>query len=526
MKRRIYQFTTLALACLLAFSLCSCSKEENSNKGKTENGKLVWYLGGNNIFAGDVDVEKLFEGYEDTIEPAKIYSSLTLTADMIHGVYTLNNKENDLKTVRKEIPFEDVAFDNVTANVSILPVAVYLGSDNLCSSETGYHYDEFRSITDKEVAVLEFATEDKTGQTPCIYEISGNKITFTTIDQTSKGDEPFAYKLSNAVFTYDFELSGPYMTFSKGEHSIKLKAYCLTENTDDALSMHGYSLPDSPLIGDVDFFASATAWNYAVKRDGSYIDLSAYKMDDAGRFTAYLAERDMISGETEEFVNQYAYIIQSEAGSFSADFSIILLDGNKTYYYTDDITEREARSLADQGANVNELTDEEIKEIAEKKADLFDDLYKEFEAQGINVTINRSTGEIAMDASVLFGGDSAVITADGKALLNKFLSAYTSIVYNTKYDGFISKTMVEGHTAPVSGSTYESGLPLSQQRANNVREYCLSSDTGVDTSKLTSTLEATGLSNSKPVYNSDGEVDMAACRRVSFRFIVNLDKQG
>ena len=86
--------------------------------------------------------------------------------------------------------------------------------------------------------------------------------------------------------------------------------------------------------------------------------------------------------------------------------------------------------------------------------------------------------------------------------------------------------MVEGHTAPVAGSTYESGLPLSQQRADNVKEYCLSSDTGVDTSKLTSTLEATGLSNSKPVYNSDGEVDMAACRRVSFRFIVNLDKQG
>ena len=49
---------------------------------------------------------------------------------------------------------------------------------------------------------------------------------------------------------------------------------------------------------------------------------------------------------------------------------------------------------------------------------------------------------------------------------------------------------------------------------------------GVDTSKLASTLEAKGLSNSKPVYDSNGEVDMAACRRVSFRFIVNLDKQG
>lgn len=526
MKRRIYQIISLALVCLLVFSLCSCGKEENSNKGKTENGKLVWYLGGNNIFAGDVDVEKLFEGYEDTVDPAKIYSSLELTEDMIHGVYTLNNKEKDLKTVRKEIPFEDVNFKDGAWNITILPTAVYLGSKNICSSETGYRYDEFKNITDHEVAVIEFATADKIGHVPCIYEINGKTITFKQITKTSGEEDPFTYEFTGIEFTYDFALSGPYMTFSKGEHSLKLKAYCLTENTDDTLSMHGYSLPDSPLIGNLDFFASAKAWNYAVMRDGSYFDLSAYKIDDAGRFTICLAERDMVSGDTDEFVNQYAYIIQSEAGSFSADFSVILLDGNKTYYYTDDITEREARSLADQGANVNDLTEDEIKEIAEKKADLFDDLYKEFEAQGINVTINRSTGEIAMDASVLFGGDSAVITADGKALLNKFLAAYTSIVYNEKYDGFISKTMVEGHTAPVAGSTYESGLPLSQQRANNVKDYCLSSDTGVDTSKLTSTLEATGLSNSKPVYNSDGEVDMAACRRVSFRFIVNLDKQG
>lgn len=84
--------------------------------------------------------------------------------------------------------------------------------------------------------------------------------------------------------------------------------------------------------------------------------------------------------------------------------------------------------------------------------------------------------------------------------------------------------MIEGHTAPVSGSTYESGLPLSEQRANNVKNYCVSSETGVDTSKLAANLEATGLSNSKPVYDNSGKVDMAASRRVSFRFIINLEQ--
>lgn len=36
-------------------------------------------------------------------------------------------------------------------------------------------------------------------------------------------------------------------------------------------------------------------------------------------------------------------------------------------------------------------------------------------------------------------------------------------------------------------------------------------------------LKAVGRSNEKPVYGADGKVDMAQSRRVSFRFIVNLD---
>lgn len=134
-----------------------------------------------------------------------------------------------------------------------------------------------------------------------------------------------------------------------------------------------------------------------------------------------------------------------------------------------------------------------------------------------------ATGEIAMDATVLFGGDSAELTSEGREFLNKFLKAYTSIIYNEKYDGFIAKTMVEGHIAPVSGTTYEGGMPLSEKRAENVKNYCLSGETGVDTSKLAPTLETVGYSQSRPVYDADGNVDIEASRRVSFRFIVNID---
>lgn len=165
----------------------------------------------------------------------------------------------------------------------------------------------------------------------------------------------------------------------------------------------------------------------------------------------------------------------------------------------------------------------QLKDVINKKNSLFDELAAAFTDEGINVTVNKETGEIALDSSVLFGGDSAELTNDGKAFLNKFIKVYTTVAFSEKYEGFISKTMVEGHTAPIDGDTYASGLQLSEQRALNVKNYCLSADTGVDVSKIGKTLEDVGYSNSKPIYDANGEVDLAASRRVSFRFMVNVD---
>ncbi len=485
--------------------------------------KSAWHLGGNNIMVENVDPEDLFKDIKDTVDAKAIYSSTQFTADMLHGVYTLNEKEKDLKTVRNDIAFEDVTVNGNKFTLSAVPVAIYMGSEYIVCSDLGYQYGEYTDATDVEVAVIEFATKDSTAHTSCIYTVDGNTVTFKQVHTTSNVDEPLTYEFTGNEFKYDFELFGPFITLSKGDQSLKLKAFCFTNNNDEELYLTGYSLPDSPLIGDLDYFVSSDAFNYAVKRNGSYYDLSAYKFTDSGLFTAYLADIDLLTKEREETIKQYAYIVQSSSDFFN-DFCIILLDGEKKYYYTDSVTEREARVLEEQGADIRDLTDDQIKEIAQKKEDLFKDLAREFEEQGINVTINVATGEIAMDASVLFGGDSAEITTDGKNLLNKFLTAYTAIIYNEKYDGFIAKTLVEGHTAPLAGSTYESGLSLSTQRADNVKNYCLSADNGVDVSKLSDALEAVGLSNSKPIYNSDGEIDMAACRRVSFRFMVNIEE--
>ncbi len=202
-----------------------------------------------------------------------------------------------------------------------------------------------------------------------------------------------------------------------------------------------------------------------------------------------------------------------------------LLEGYKGYTHTklNDIAYY-VYAKYDGGADIYlVIANSRLAEVNVKKQNLLGDLTAAFEAEGITVTVNKENGEISLDSSVLFGGDSAVLTADGKAFLNKFIKAYTSIAFSDKYNGFISKTMVEGHAAPVTGSTYESALELSQQRADNVKAYCLSAESGADVSKLESNLEALGYSISQPVYNADGTVNMEASRRVSFRFMVSID---
>lgn len=171
-----------------------------------------------------------------------------------------------------------------------------------------------------------------------------------------------------------------------------------------------------------------------------------------------------------------------------------------------------------------EGTSIEVAELQQLQTDLYTDLAKEFKAEGINVSVVGSTGELALDSTILFGGDSADLTDEGKAFLDKFIKAYTTIVFNDKYANFVEKTMVEGHIAPIDGVTYEGGLPLSQKRAENVLNYCLTVNTGVDNSTLKKSFEAVGLSNKYPVKNEDGTNNLDQSRRVSFRFILNSQK--
>ena len=172
------------------------------------------------------------------------------------------------------------------------------------------------------------------------------------------------------------------------------------------------------------------------------------------------------------------------------------------------------------------LPQEKVLDIAETRTSLTESLDAQLEELDIGTPVDPETGEVMLNAAVLFGGDSAELSDQGKEFLKLFVWSYAGVVTDPAFDGFLSAVVVEGHTAPLTDSTYESGLPLSTQRAQVVMDYCLSDEVGLPQAErdaLQALIRAEGMSNSRPVTDAAGNVDLDASRRVTFRFLINLD---
>ena len=169
------------------------------------------------------------------------------------------------------------------------------------------------------------------------------------------------------------------------------------------------------------------------------------------------------------------------------------------------------------------MSDAEIKALKERVNDLYTDLDQALKDAGINATIDKETGEIALDSVLLFDVEAYAVSQEGREMLSRFLKAYTSVIFNEKYNGFVSSIEIEGHSDPTGNPDYN--RTLSEYRANNVMEYCLSASNGLDsetTSRLASMVTAQGYSSDRPIYRQDGTVDLDASRRVSFRFVIAM----
>lgn len=509
--KQLRKLMGLIITATIVFSLIACGKGKNNDSFTGKSGKDGY------IFR-EYKQDEL--GTPDKkIDPQKIYNSIEYTPQMFYGRYRMLGGDKGIEKYRKKMDYVD--YDTgYSQKLTAIPYRLETGDSCLAHSITyvkEYNWTRAYFQTEKE------SLQDLI----CSYEIEGTNITLKPL-KTFKVDEAnnkITYEFTEYEFTYEFSFCGRDLTLSKDGKSVTMRAGLNVDSDDPYFYVSNYISDSSqPLAGydhivmRYDIEDKESYIHFLKNRFGTEDDYHAVaKLEDNGLLTVSLREGKNI--KTYQFVYFYC-----------DDDGLILTDGEKTCYYNDSYSNYYKSNLKnftseDNTGKIDTLDEAEIKKIAEKKESLIDDLVKEFGSAGIKVNVNAATGELAMDASVLFGGDSAVLTDAGKDFLNKFIGAYTNIVFNDKYKGFVSKTKIEGHTAPVAGSTYESGLPLSEERANAVKNYCLSAESGVKSeyiSELTSTMEAVGMSNATPVYDQSGNIDMAASRRVSFRFMVNI----
>jgi len=261
-------------------------------------------------------------------------------------------------------------------------------------------------------------------------------------------------------------------------------------------------------------------------------DRTATKTEKSAEVTEEILSDGLNAGETESETSDAAAEEKSESGKFDFKTDPIKFKSVEPVKPADarikfDVADFELNmvdNLSDEDrAKVSKMSIEEKKALLEKKKGLLTGLISGFKAQNVDVMINETSGEIVMDSSILFENDKAEVSDTGKAFLAKFATAYASVICNEHYKGFISKIVVEGHTD--TNGSYDYNMKLSENRAENVKEICLSDavklPAGVK-AVLSQKLDSVGCSYDRPVLDANGNVDMDASRRVTFRFMINV----
>ncbi len=518
----------LALALVLTVSLAACA---GSDTGKIAGVSYTQFL--DHAFQEEEkDLLALMPEPSLTLDAQEIYDSLEYNERMFNGHYKLYNEDKDRDALVKyaaydEFPYADPWNDPTTYSVSTLPTSVRLGASqvNLGRFDREHYWAQLTLIREG---------KDYDITLTCTFTVSGNTITFTPLAQLEElRDEEFRtlgynYTLGTKSLSYEFAFDGPRLILSNASGSVTLHSYDFTKGRSPYI--FGMVASDSPMIGSIDSFSYRITQDFLSNSQTGYMEL--VPVDEDYNYARSAGIRLYDNGLVDIFWQEYGeknnHPTHHAQYVYLGTYPMVFTDGKEVYYYTDTYTTRQMALMGD-GMSTEDLiafdnmSESEQKDVVQKKADLLKDLSAAYEAAGLSVQIDYGTGEIAMDAGVLFGHDQAQITAEGKAFLKEFLAVYTGVVFGEEYTDFVSKIMVEGHT-DTSGA-YDYNKKLSLQRAENVMAFCLSEESGVDANALAalqSTLEAIGYSYDKPVYKENGEVDMDASRRVSFRFVINI----
>ena len=161
---------------------------------------------------------------------------------------------------------------------------------------------------------------------------------------------------------------------------------------------------------------------------------------------------------------------------------------------------------------------EKIDQIIGVKAELIDDLNQEFKKADVNVKIDRETGAILLDSSVLFEFGESALTDEGSRILEQVLPVYCRVLLDGDHAEDVGEIIIDGYTDSVG--EYMENLVLSQNRALSVARYLLTNAnlSPQQIEQLHSKLSVNGKASGNPILTETGEEDMDASRRVEVKF--------
>ena len=173
--------------------------------------------------------------------------------------------------------------------------------------------------------------------------------------------------------------------------------------------------------------------------------------------------------------------------------------------------EEQAALLAAQQAQIDKLVG--------LRSQIIEDLRDNLSDVGQRVTVDRKTGAVTFESSVLLTrGKNEIRTRAKRRSIPASRCIFTLL--SEEYRDYVGEIIVEGHTDTTG--QYLNNLALSQQRALAVATYCLSDEmvglSYADKETFKSILTANGRADADPIYNADGTVNMDASRRVVIKF--------
>lgn len=160
----------------------------------------------------------------------------------------------------------------------------------------------------------------------------------------------------------------------------------------------------------------------------------------------------------------------------------------------------------------------QIDDLLGVRTQIIQELSQAFAQSSLNVKVNKDTGDIMLDSSLLFTSGGDVLLPAGQAQLSQLIPVYLSVLLRPEYNDYVAEIIIEGHTD--SKGSYLFNLQLSQDRALGVATYMLQMPglSSAQRQKLQDILTAKGRSWSDRINYPDGTENMDASRRVEIQF--------